>query len=56
MLNRRTLDVAIPMVFGIAIAALAMTTDGSVVGVFAVIGGGLVGIYFAALRQNLPAE
>lgn len=53
MLNRATLDVAIPMIFGIAMATLAITVPDAIA-VFAVVGGGIVGLYFAAFRRNLP--
>lgn len=53
MLNRSTLDIAILVIFGIAVAATAITANGAV-GVVAVIAGGIVALYFAALRRNLP--
>jgi hypothetical protein len=51
--NRRTLDVAVPMVYAIAIVAAVFLGSGPVVTGVAVVGAMLVGLYFAALRRNL---
>jgi hypothetical protein len=52
-MNRRTLDIAIPMLFALAILITVFTVGGAAVGAVAVIGGVLVGMYFAAIRRNL---
>ncbi len=52
-MNRRTLDTAVPMVFGILVVAMYPTVSGTVATIVTIIGAMLVGLYFAALRQNL---
>ncbi|GAA4225749.1 hypothetical protein FHR32_002290 [Streptosporangium album] len=53
-MNRRTLDLAVPMVFAAAIAlAVILDAGGTTVRAVAVVGGISVGLYYAALRKNL---
>lgn len=52
--NRRTLDLAIPMVYGILVVLMYMTVKGKVATVVTVVGGMVVGLYYAALRHNFP--
>ena len=54
-MNRRTLDIAVPLVYVIALLVAVMLQDAGAVGGVAVIGAVLVALYFAALRQNLKA-
>jgi hypothetical protein len=51
--NRRTLDIAVPMVYAIAVVATVFVGSGTAVAGVAAVGGMLVGLYFAALRRNL---
>jgi hypothetical protein len=53
--NRRTLDVLIPMAYAAAIMAAVFAFGGKVTAAVAAIGAILVGAYFAALRRNLPS-
>jgi hypothetical protein len=53
-MNRRTLDLAVPMVYGILVALMYLTVRGTAATAVTVVGAMLVGLYFAALRQNLP--
>jgi hypothetical protein len=53
-MNRKTLDLAIPMVYGILVAVMYLTVRGTVATVVTVVGAMLVGLYWAALRRNLP--
>jgi hypothetical protein len=53
-MNRRTLDVLIPMIYVAAILVAQFAFGGNVTTAVAVIGAILVGAYFAALRRNLP--
>jgi hypothetical protein len=52
-MNRRTLDLALPMLYAAVIVAVALLTSGKAVTVVAVVGALLLGIYYAALRRNL---
>ena len=54
-MNRRTLDIAVPFLYVIALVVAVLLQDAGAVGGVAVIGAVLVGLYFAALRQNLKA-
>jgi hypothetical protein len=51
--NRRTLDLALPMLYAAIIVAVALLANGTAVTVVAVVGAMLLGIYYAALRRNL---
>lgn len=52
-MNRRTLDVLVPIVYVIALLVAVFIGDAGGVGGVATIGAVCVGAYFAALRQNL---
>ena len=52
-MNRRTLDVVVPMAYAIAILIAVFAAGGAAVGAVAAIGAILVGMYFAAIRRNL---
>jgi hypothetical protein len=52
-MNRRTLDVVLPMVYAAAIVGTFMLTDGKATGVVAAVGAILLGAYYAAIRRNL---
>jgi hypothetical protein len=52
-MNRRTLDVLVPMIYVLAILVAIFIGDPGGVGGVATIGAVCVGAYFAALRQNL---
>jgi hypothetical protein len=54
-MNRRTLDIAVPLIYVIALLVAVMLQDPAAVGGVAVIGAVLVGLYFAALRPNRKA-
>jgi hypothetical protein len=54
-MNRKTLDMAVPMLYGILVVVMYLTVKGSVATVVTIVGAMLVGLYFAALRRNLPA-
>jgi len=51
--NRRTLDTAVPMIYGILVVAMYLTVNAKVATIVTIIGAMFVGLYFAALRQNL---
>ena len=53
-MNRRTLDTAVPMVYAIIVVIMWLTVKGTTATVVTVVGAMLVGLYYAALRQNLP--
>lgn len=55
-MNRRTLDVLLPMLYALAIVTASLFSTGKAVTAVAVIGSILIGIYFAALRQNLTPK
>jgi hypothetical protein len=52
-MNRRTLDVVLPMLYGAAVVATALLANGTAVGVVAAVGAILVGAYYAGIRRNL---
>jgi hypothetical protein len=52
--NRRTLDTAVPMVYAIIVVIMWLTVKGTAATVVTVVGAMLVGLYYAALRQNFP--
>jgi hypothetical protein len=52
-MNRRTLDVLIPMLYGAAVVATALLAGGKALTAVAAVGAVLVGAYFAAIRRNL---
>jgi hypothetical protein len=54
LVNRKTLDVAVPMIYGILVVVMYLVVKGSVATVVTVVGAMLVGLYYAALRRNLP--
>jgi hypothetical protein len=53
VLNRRTLDILVPMIYVIAILVAVFVGNETAVGAVATIGAVCVGAYYAALRQNL---
>jgi hypothetical protein len=53
--NRRTLDVLVPIVYVLAILVAVMIGDSGGVGGVTVIGAVLVGAYYAAFRRNMKA-
>jgi archaellum biogenesis protein FlaJ (TadC family) len=53
-MNRRTLDTAVPMVYAIIVVILWLTVQGTAAVVVTVAGAMVVGLYYAAIRQNLP--
>jgi hypothetical protein len=52
--NRRTLDIAVPMIYGILVIVMYLSVGGKVATIATIVGAMLVGLYYAALRQNLP--
>ena len=54
-MNRRTLDILVPIAYVLAILVAIMIGDSGGVGGVAVIGAVCVGAYFAAFRQNTKA-
>ncbi|ARU51192.1 hypothetical protein JOE63_000053 [Cellulosimicrobium cellulans] len=54
-MDRRTLDLAVPMVYGALLACSALWFKDALVPI-AVVGAMLTGLYWAALRQKLPAQ
>lgn len=54
-MNRRTLDVLIPMAYATAILVTGFVGSGTAVAAVAAIGAMFVGMYFAALRRNLKS-
>lgn len=53
-MNRRTLDLAVPIVYAMLVVVMYLTVGGSAATVVTVVGAMAVGLYFAALRRNLP--
>ena len=53
-MNRRTLDTAVPMVYAIIVVILWLTVQGTAAVVVTVAGAMVVGLYYAAIRHNLP--
>lgn len=54
-MDRRTLDVAVPVTFGLLVASSAMWFSAAQFPIM-MVGGVLVGLYFSAFRQKLPQE
>ncbi len=52
-MNRKTLDMAVPMIYGILVVVMYLTVNGKVATIVTIVGAMLVGLYYAALRQNL---
>jgi hypothetical protein len=52
-MNRKSLDTAVPMLYGILVVVMYLTVSGRVATIVTIVGAMLVGLYFAALRQNL---
>jgi len=52
-MNRRTLDILVPIVYALAVLIAILVGDAGGVGGVAIIGAVCVGAYFAALRQNV---
>ncbi|MDP9862881.1 MULTISPECIES: hypothetical protein [Streptosporangium] len=53
-MNRRTLDLAVPMVFAaVMVLAAVFGAGGTAVRAVALVGGMAVAIYYAALRKNI---
>jgi hypothetical protein len=53
-MNRRTFDTAVPMVYAIIVVILWLTVKGTTALVVTTAGAMVVGLYYAAIRQNLP--
>ena len=53
-MNRQTLDRAIPILYAILVVIMWLTVKGTAATVVTVVGAMLVGLYYSALRQNLP--
>jgi hypothetical protein len=52
--NRRTLDVALPMLYAaIIVVTVLISSSSAVITGVAVVGAVLLGIYYAAVRRNL---
>ena len=54
-MNRRTLDMALPTLYVIAILIAVYSGGARAVSATAAIGGMLIGLHWAALRHNLKA-
>ena len=54
-MDRRTLDLAVPMVFGALVACSAMWFRDALVPI-GVVGGMLTSLHWSALRQKLPVQ
>jgi len=52
-MNRRTLDIVLPMLYMVAILIAVFFGSGRATGATAAIGGILIGAYWAGFRQNL---
>ena len=44
---------AVPMIYGIIVVVMYLTINGKAATIVTIVGAMLVGLYFAALRQNL---
>ncbi len=44
---------AVPMIYGILVVVMYLTVSGKVATIVTIVGAMLVGLYYAALRQNL---
>jgi len=53
--NRRTLDIAVPILYVLAVLAAIIIGDSGGVGGVAIIGAVCVAAYYATLRQNIKA-
>jgi len=53
-MNRRTFDTAVTMVYAIIVVILWLTVKGTTAVVVTAAGAMVVGLYYAAIRQNLP--
>ena len=53
-MNRRTFDALVPGVYAILVVVMYMTVGGKVATVVTVVGAMVVGLYYSALRRNLP--
>jgi hypothetical protein len=51
--NRRTFDILVPLLYALAIVIAIVIGEDDGVGGVAIIGAVCVGIYYAALRQNI---
>jgi len=51
--NRKTLDILVPMIYALAVIIAIVIGDSAGVGGVATIGAVCVGIYYAALRKNI---
>ncbi len=54
-MNRRILDIAVPVAYAIAVMITALAAGGGVTGAVTIIGALLVGLYFAAIRRNVQS-
>jgi hypothetical protein len=54
-MDRRTLDIAVPVTVGLLVTASAEWFSAAYTPIV-MLGGGVVALYFAALRQKLPQE
>ncbi|MEK8226587.1 hypothetical protein NKG05_11605 [Oerskovia sp. M15] len=54
-MDRRTLDIAVPVTFGLLVAGSTMWFGAALMPI-TMVGGVLVGLYFSAFRQKLPQE
>ena len=52
-MNRRTLDILVPVAYVIAVLVAILIGDSGGVGGVAIIGAVCVGAYYAAFRQNI---
>jgi hypothetical protein len=52
-MNRNTLDIAVPMVYAALIVLMWTLVQGPAAGTVTIVGAIVVGIYFAAIRQNI---
>jgi hypothetical protein len=55
-MNRRTLDALVPGVYAILVVIMYMTVGGNTATVVTVVGAMVVGLYYSALRRNLPTD
>ena len=54
-MNRKILDIAVPIIYGILVVVVFLTARDNAFAWVTVVGAMLVGLYFAALRRKLPA-
>jgi len=56
MMNRRTFDVLLPMLYAAVVTATVLIAhNGKATSAVAAVGAILLGAYYAAIRRNLPA-